>query len=413
MGASFKEIEDICYTMWGAAQQGVLRKLTTVCVLGPPGIGKSAMAHAVFKRIEAWDASVRLPEDTRPQPVFRFVDLSSAAVEDIGGLPHLVTSGDTWMSGKKITNYAPQEWFVPFCHPEASGVLVLDDLPAAASNVQTACRQLVLDRAINGLKIGKDVLLVVTGNRRSDQSNASRLPAHFLNSVQLLPLEPDLDEWTKWYVRQGLVDYSVVGFLKYRPEFFSQLPEKASPNGAFATPRSWFRLGEMLGSVERLSSNTRTVSLLASGTVGDGVALEFTAFKQLQSKFAEPSVVLDDPKRHIPNPAIFKDQPSELIALLTALVELTAKKIDRFMELEKQGQPVVRKEVVTCLFKFLYALAHITQDRKEFLGFAVTLLLVDFRTRFILAHYTDKMITQNPEIKSILSSLSAALASVG
>ena len=92
-------------------------------VWGPPGIGKSQVAHQVSDKMEA-----------------RFIDVRALLLDpvDLRGIP--------WRDEDNRTRWAP-----PVFLPEENGhksVVMLDELPAATPMVQAALYSLVLDREI-------------------------------------------------------------------------------------------------------------------------------------------------------------------------------------------------------------------------------------------------------------------------
>ena len=280
----------------------------TPVLLGPPGIGKTALgiqlaAHLTEER--------RKVDPNAEEAICEVRDLTSTLPEDIGGLPRV---GDT-------TTYSPPDWLYRCCQEGAYGVLVLDDLPACSPSVQAAVRQLVLFRRVHGFELSDDIRIVVTGNRREDKSGASTLPAHFRNSVVMLQLTPNLEEWSKWYGEQEGLEPSIPSFIRFRPSHFSKLPKDACPElGSFATPRSWARLGKEF-------ANAKAAGLLkevADGCVGSGVGTEYVAFLRTRSELVDPFKVLRQPQTALPNPGSTLAQIDRMVAMVTGLAEVAA-----------------------------------------------------------------------------------------
>jgi hypothetical protein len=198
-------------------------------------------------------------------------------------------------------------------------VLILDDLPAAMAAVQVATRQLVLTHCIHDAKLSPRIMVIVTGNRRQDRSGATALPAHFRNSVMMVPVEADAAEWEQWYVAQGLPAV-IPNFIKFRPGFFSQLPADADANGAFATPRSWVALARVLEAANRAGA----LREVASGLVGEGVANEFLHYSVVHLSLPDIRAVLADPARVVPDPGETMALPDRAVALVQALASAAA-----------------------------------------------------------------------------------------
>lgn len=319
-----------------------LPQAQTVLLLGKPGIGKTALGRDVARLMTE---TRRKDAPNAPEAVCHVVDLSSSLPEDISGLPF--PQGD-------VTEYKPTAWVHDLCRPDAYGVLILDDLPAATQAVQVACRQIALERRVHRFAFAPGVRVVVTGNRREDKSAATTLPAHFRNSCVMLTVEPDVEEWCQWAADANIPGV-IPAFLRYRPAKLAMLPKDADEQGAFATPRTW----AMLGRCYSASASHDAVLDVASGLVGQGVAVEFTAFQKLRHELPDPKAVLADPKGAIPSPP---SEPDKLIALATAIAEYTANAV-------KESKGANRQEH---LVRFLIALAHVTRVNREYCSAAVS-----------------------------------------
>jgi hypothetical protein len=279
---------------------------TPITLLGSPGIGKTSAGREVA------DLMTQRMEGQRGEPAICLVlDLSSMLPEDLLGLPYRENG---------VTKYAPQEWLAELCEPGSYGILILDDLPAAAPSVQVAARQLVLERRVHNHYLSEDVIIMVTGNRREDKASASTLPAHFRNSVCLMQVEPELEEWCQWYGKQPKLCRNIPSFLRYRPTHLSKLPKDADKMGAFATPRTWAKLGGMWEVAHKMGFGLE----VAMGCVGEGPAMEFIAYVNVKSQLVNPEEVLRNPKKAIPNPSAELHSPDRAYAMITGLAEVAA-----------------------------------------------------------------------------------------
>ena len=283
---------------------------TSIVLLGPPGIGKTSVGREVASLM-----TQRMGAQRGEPALCEVVDLSSKLPEDIGGLPFRETA-----RGIPVTRYAIVEEMARLCEPDAYGVLVLDDLPASAPTVQVAARQIVLERRINQFQLSDGVIVFVTGNRRTDKASASTLPAHFRNSVCQLPIEPELEEWCQWYGKQPNLARIIPSFLRYRPTHLSQLPKEADERGAFATPRTWAKLGSMWATSHGMGFGLET----AMGLVGEGPAMEFIAYVNVKSQMVNPEEVLRNPEKAMPNPSQELNSPDRSYAMITGLAEVAA-----------------------------------------------------------------------------------------
>ena len=348
----------------------------TVTLLGAPGIGKTSAARELARRMTEYMAAKGVAHSS----VCQVRDLSSSLPEDLGGLPY--------RDGTE-TKYAPQSWMAEICNPDAYGVLVLDDLPAASTAVQVASRQISLEHRVHDSHIARRVMVIVTGNRREDKSAASTLPAHFRNSVMMLTVEPDKKGWETWYYDQGF-DALVTQFLVHRPSHFSQLPKDADGNGAFATPRTWSMLGSLIG-VGRETGNLRD---MAAGLIGEGVATELMAFELIRSELVDPSKVLADPEGALPNPRAVLSSPDRMIAMVCGLSDAAIAKANSGT---KAGAKAYEE--------YLKALAYVTEaGGREYVSVSVT-TFISHRGNFRKLKDAVQAVNSEPRVRAMLTTL--------
>lgn len=336
----FQEVTDLLFAMWASGST------QAVMMLGKPGIGKTAVGRALAARITEHERKI---DPEAPEAGCWVKDLSSSLPEDINGLPRV---------NGEVMSFCPDEWLHDACQPGRKGVLILDDLPAASTAVQVACRQLVLDRKAHEHRLSPGVMILVTGNRREDKSAASTLPAHFRNAVLHLHLDSEVKEWLVWRGQQeGREGQLIPSFLVWRGTKFAMLPADADANGVFATPRTWDMLDRLLPVAQKLDA----LHEVAAGLVGEGVAAEFVGFVRVHAALVDPRKVLNNPQAAIPDPERYRgeDKLAELIAMLGAIVGVA------FEHPKGAGRDDIEKLV--------RAVAWVTQGNQELVVHAMTL----------------------------------------
>lgn len=340
---TFQSAADLLYLLWESRKT---QPLPTVFLVGPPGIGKTSVAREVHRRMGE-------------RALLEVRDLTSIPPEDLSGLP---------FREEGRTRYDPQEWMWQMCQPGVSGVLVLDDLPAAGPLQAVGCRQLALDRKIGNNRLSEDILLVVTGNRRQDKARASTLPSHFLNSVLVLEIEPDFTEWTRWFLNQG-GNPLISAFLSRRLALFSTLPTEADEKGSFPTPRTWAMVSDVLDVARRATCLPQTTS----GLVGAGASSEFVAFLHHAEGLPVAEEVIQDPRSALPHPNQIRVEPDKVLAVLAGISTLASRRVTQARNRDNAPlRAADDTEAVGVARQLLRAVEWIVGDRSDLLATAVS-----------------------------------------
>lgn len=168
-----------------------------------------------------------------------------------------------------------------------TAILFLDELNGAQPSVQGAAYQLILDRKLGEYELPEGVSIVAAGNLISDKGAARQLQKPLANRFVHLHIDIDFEDWQKWAV-MNKINADVVGFLSHHTHKLFNFDPK-SPDEAFATPRTWAKVSNLLNNS---LSESETTTLVA-GTVGDGMAIEFMAHRRVASKMPKAIDVLE------------------------------------------------------------------------------------------------------------------------
>jgi hypothetical protein len=133
---------------------------------------------------------------------------------------------------------------------------------------------------------------------------------------------------------------------------------------------------------------------VAAGLLGEGVAVEFSAFVRLRGEIPDPRAVLMDPKGLLPNPP---KEPDRVIAIVTALAEVAAPLSN---ERSAAGKDVP--------MKFLLAMAHCTKAGREYASAGIlTFAANEGNVNALIKAATS--LKDDPEAAPFLKHLKAAL----
>jgi ATPase family associated with various cellular activities (AAA) len=234
---------------------------------GPPGIGKSDIIKQLGYELDAHVIDVRL---------------SLWEPTDIKGIPYFDSNDGT------------MRWAPPAELPskeEAAKhkmiILFMDEMNSAAPAVQAAAYQLVLNRRVGTYELPDNVVMVAAGNRETDKGVTYRMPAPLANRFVHLEMQVDWDDWFDW-AAENKIHKDVLGFLTFsKKDLYDFDPKSASR--AFATPRSWCFVSELLVDDD---TDENTLTDLTSGSIGEGLAVKFMAHRKIASKMPNPTDIL-------------------------------------------------------------------------------------------------------------------------
>ena len=235
---------------------------------GPPGIGKSELVEGITNDLGGLMIDLRLGQ---MEPT------------DIRGIPFY---------NKEV---GKMDWAPPIELPDEETasqypivVLFLDELNSAAPSVQSAAYQLILNRRIGKYHLPDNVVMVAAGNRESDKGVTYRMPTPLANRFIHQEMKVDFASYQEWAV-MNKIHKDVVGYLSFAKQDLYDFDAK-SASRAFATPRSWTFVSQLLESED---TDDETLTNLVAGTVGEGLAVKFMQHRKVASKMPNPKDILD------------------------------------------------------------------------------------------------------------------------
>jgi hypothetical protein len=158
---------------------------------------------------------------------------------------------------------------------------------SAAPSVQAAGYQLILNRRIGKYKLPENVVICAAGNRDSDKGVTYRMPMPLANRFLHLEMKPDFTSWQSWAVNNN-IHKDIVGYLSFAKNDLYDFDSKSSSR-AFATPRSWTFVSDLLKDDD---IDSDTLYNLVAGAVGEGLAVKFMAHRKVASKMPRPEDIL-------------------------------------------------------------------------------------------------------------------------
>ena len=253
-----------------------------VFLWGPPGIGKSSIVAQIAK-----------------EQNIGFIDLRLSLLDptDLRGIPYFHTV-------KEIALWAPPV-FLPDGKVE-KGILFLDELNTAAPMVQASAYQLILDRKIGEYSLPDGWAIVAAGNRESDRGVVFRMAAPLSNRFVHLEMEVSAPDWKSW-ARKSNIHPAIVAFIAHREDALFTFGQ--NDNRAFATPRTWQYVHEILSS----EPEADLLMPLISGAIGEELGASFLGFLSVASQIPDIDAIFSGECKEVPK------EPSALHILSSSL----------------------------------------------------------------------------------------------
>ncbi len=270
-------------------------------IWGPPGIGKSELIAEIGTETGRPVIDMRLlllePTDIKGIPYF---DPGTKTMKwaQPNDLPKTVTERDMTKAKEALSlaTASKDEAAIEAATDRlnmlnhdvymSNAILFLDEINAAPPSVQAAAYQLILNRRVGEYHLPKGVSMICAGNRDSDKGVTYRMPSPLANRLVHIEMTSNFEDWQKWAIGSR-VHPDVVGFLSHHKHKLFTFDSK-SPDKAFATPRSWVFVSQLIDDALPESINTS----LVAGTVGDGLAIEFAQHRKVASKMPRSEDVL-------------------------------------------------------------------------------------------------------------------------
>lgn len=293
-----------------------IRSNIPVMIWGPPGCSKSAIVASIAKKQGRRLIDLRMllldPTDIKGIPYYNSAE-NAMVWAPPGELPLITTQADVDSAQTKADEIKEMIDSLPADalrtellelkkqHDIAVGritkltgalefqdaILFLDELPAAPQATQASAFQLVLDRKVGEYTLPPGVRIIGAGNRITDKGAAYKMPTPLANRFTHITMKTNFEDWQEWAI-ESKVNAGVIGFLSSYPNLLNNF-EECKAETAFATPRSWHMVSNILNDGDLPSTLLKPV---IAGTVGINVTSEFFGHLDYASKLPKPADIL-------------------------------------------------------------------------------------------------------------------------
>ena len=257
--------EDGVYRMPRRMQRPVL-------LMGPPGIGKTAILSQLAQEEHIGLAAYTMTHHTRQSAL---------------GLPVIVgrtAAGKTF----RATEYTMSEIIASVYEQMEKtglreGILFLDEINCVSETLMPAILQMLQNKTFGVHALPEGWMIAAAGNPPRYNQSARSFDMATLDRVRRIDLEPSLAVWQDYAAAHG-VHPAVLAYLRLHPEhFFICDAQRAA--GSFVTARGWEDLSALLLTYEALGFACTQTQVREYLHVAE-IAAGFAAFYELYRRFA-------------------------------------------------------------------------------------------------------------------------------
>lgn len=240
-------------------------------LMGPPGIGKTAIAHQAAQECGIGIVAYTMTHHTRQSAI---------------GLPSIQTGV---FGGKeyKLTEYTMSEIIASvYQYMERtglrSGILFLDEINCVSETLAPAMLQFLQCKTFGCHQLPEGWIVVAAGNPPEYNRSVREFDIVTLDRVRRMDLEADYTVW-KEYAYDRQVHNAILTYLDLKKDHFYQI-ETTVDGKRFVTARGWEDLSQFLQVCERLELPVDE-SVIAQYLQHPVIAKDFTNYLYLYRKY--------------------------------------------------------------------------------------------------------------------------------
>lgn len=250
-----------------------------IIMLGPPGVGKTAVVEQIAERMDINFVSYSITHHTRQSAL----GLPFIAKEEFDGREYSV-SEYTMSEFIAAVHRARQESGV------SEGILFLDEVNCVSETLAPAMLQFLQYKTFGMHHLPEGWVIVTAGNPPEYNRAAREFDPAMLDRLLKIEVEPDVQVWQEYAVAHG-VHPAITTYLDARPSNFYNV--RASAHGSkIVTSRGWEDLSRMIQAYERLG-RVPPESMPGRYLQDSKIAEEFSVYYQLFRKYQDDYKILD------------------------------------------------------------------------------------------------------------------------
>lgn len=247
-----------------------------ILLMGPPGIGKTAIMEQVAKECQVGLVSYTMTHHTRQSAV----GLPLVEKRQYGGREYTVT--EYTMSEIVASVYDAME--KTGCR---EGILFLDEINCVSETLAPVMLQFLQNKTFGGHKVPEGWVIAAAGNPREYNKSVREFDIVTLDRVRRIEIQPDVEAW-RTYAQSAGIHQSILSYLACKPDSFYYIHQDMEEK-EFVTARGWEDLSSLLKAYEHMEL---PISL--------GFLEEFLACERIARDFLSYYLMSQEYRKHCP-----------------------------------------------------------------------------------------------------------------
>jgi len=256
-----------------------VEKRRPIFLMGPPGIGKSAIMEQIASEMNINLVSYTITHHTRQSTI---------------GLPFIVKKN---YGGEEIsvTEYTMSEIIAAvYDKIEESGVkegiLFLDEINCVSETLAPTMLQFLQYKTFGMHKLPDSFVIVTAGNPPMYNKSVRDFDIVTLDRLKKIDVETDFDAWKQYAIEMG-IHGSILGFLEIKKDYFYSIKTDIEDK-YFVTARGWEDLSKLINAYEKLNIEINE-SVIYQYICDTDIASEFAEYYMLYIKYKDTYRIAD------------------------------------------------------------------------------------------------------------------------
>lgn len=249
-----------------------IEKQRPVFMMGPPGIGKTAIMEQIAAELNVGLVSYSMTHHTRQSAI---------------GLPFIVKKtygGEEYdVSEYTMSEIIASVYDMIESTGHKEGILFLDEINCVSETLAPAMLQFLQYKIFGRHSVPAGWIVVTAGNPPEFNNSVRDFDIVTWDRLKRIDVTPDYEVWKKEYAYNKGVHPAIITYLDIKPAQFYSIG-KTVDGKQFVTARGWSDLSDMIVLYERNGIEV-DITLIAQYIQNPSIASEFAAYYNLYKKY--------------------------------------------------------------------------------------------------------------------------------